>query len=121
MYLISAELKKSWTEFMEKVKSHTELAGQPIANQYVQLIDPLVYTANNVNGIMDVFKQYEQQAPGLLPHITNILMRNAVSVIQSDCKKFMDENPKPNQLQVNKFIKKEHVLVEQALKMKTDR
>lgn len=107
---------------MGKVKSHTELAGQPIVDQYVRLIDPLVedYTTNNVKGIMDVFKQYEQQAPGLLPHITNIKIRKAVAVIQSDCQKFMGENPKPSQSQVNEFITKEHALVEQALKMKID-
>lgn len=107
---------------MEKVKSHTELAGQPIAEQYVKLIEPLVrdYTANNVSGIMDVFKQYEQQAPGMLPHITNIKIRKAVSIIQSDCQKFMDENPKPSLSKVDEFIRKEHALVEQTIQMKTE-
>lgn len=107
---------------MEKVKQHTELAGQPIAEQYVQYISSLVenYATNNVTGIMDVFKQYAQQAPGLLPHITNIKIRKAVWMITSDFQKFRDENPKPNQSQIDEFIRKEHASVEQALLMKTD-
>lgn len=115
-------MKKSWTKFVEKVKHHTEMAGQPIADQFVKFINPLVenYTMNNVSGIMDVFKQYEQQTPGLLPHITNIKIRKAVWMINSDFQKFRDENPKPNESQINRFIKKEHTSVEQALQMKTD-
>lgn len=119
--LILAELKESWTKFVDKVKQHTEMAGQPIADQFVRLIGPLVnaYATKNVNGIMDVFKQYEQQAPGLLPHITNIKVRGAAAKAMSDFQKFREKNPKPTQAQIDEHIRKEHALVEQALKMKT--